>query len=73
MRWDDESIPMIFVEAISCPHCHQVKPIIVKTLDGGDGSKSRRCVCRSCSMRFVVVIELPEPCHDLADIENRPV
>ena len=56
--WD--TAPLVFVEAICCPHCGALRPIIVRTSQGGDGSRSRRCVCRRCSRRFVVVVELPE-------------
>ncbi len=65
MRWDDESIPMIFVTEYHCPSCFATKPLILRTLDGRDGSRSRRCICRSCSMRWILVIE--PPCQDLAD------
>lgn len=57
VSWQDA--PLVFVVAPHCPRCLAPRPIIIRSEQGGDGSVSRRCVCRSCSSRFVVVIELP--------------
>ena len=52
--------PIIFVHAICCPRCKALRPIIVRSSPiEADGSRSRRCICRRCSQRFVVVIEPP--------------
>ncbi len=59
MNWD--SAPLVFVTAPACPVCLSVKPMIVRSEQGGDGSTSRKCVCRRCSSRFVLVIEAPLP------------
>ena len=58
--WSDA--PLVFVTEIHCPSCLSPRPIIVRSVAGGDRSRSRRCVCRSCSGRFILVIEpsLPE-------------
>jgi len=58
IAWSDT--PIVFVVAPHCPSCGAMRPIIVRSEQGGDGSTSRRCVCRSCSSRFVVVVEPPE-------------
>jgi hypothetical protein len=48
---------------LSCPHCDRLGHMIVRSVAGGDGSQTRRCVCRHCSGRFLVVIDpdLTEP------------
>ncbi len=60
--WEDA--PLVFTEMVCCPHCHTLrKPIVIRTERGGDGSRSRKQVCRVCSRRWVLVIEteaLPE-------------
>ncbi|HJN11961.1 MAG: hypothetical protein QGG09_22360 [Pirellulaceae bacterium] len=58
MNWD--SAPLVFVTAIHCPHCLGLRPISVRSAANGDGSTTRRYVCRECSRRFVLVVELPE-------------
>lgn len=54
------SVPLIFVPAIACPVCRSERPIIVRTQSENDGSRTRRCICRVCNGRFLVVIEPPE-------------
>lgn len=56
--WD--AVPITFLQAVTCPHCGCGARVIIRTLQGGDGSKSQRSVCRRCSRRFLVVWELPE-------------
>lgn len=41
----------------SCPFCQSTSHAIVKTIDNGDGSRMRRCVCNRCSERFIIVVE----------------
>lgn len=61
--WTDA--PLIFTEAVPCPHCGTTrKPIVIRTERGGDGSRSRKQVCRVCSRRWVLVIEPPEGLPD---------
>jgi len=64
--WAD--CPTIFVHAIGCTKCGATRPIIVRTADNGDGSKTRRCICRECASRFNVCIELPESSNDAPDV-----
>lgn len=56
--WKDCEI--VFIPRTQCPHCQSPRPIVIRSERGGDGSTSRKCVCRSCSRRFVVVIEPTE-------------
>lgn len=56
--WTDA--PYVFTTLTSCPHCGTTrKPIVIRTERGGDGSRSRKQVCRVCSRRWVLVIEEP--------------
>jgi len=56
--WSD--VPYLFVPMVSCPFCRSTRPITIRSEQAGDGSTSRRCICRKCSRRFVVVLEPPE-------------
>jgi len=56
--WD--TAPILFMAAIACPYCGAPRPIVIRSARGGDGSTSRKCVCRKCAGRFVLVVELPE-------------
>ena len=56
-RWEDAET--ITREADCCPQCRAMKPIIVRSVDGGDQSRTRRCVCRECSHWWNLVIEPP--------------
>lgn len=61
-NWTDA--PLVFIQAATCPACGAGRPLTVRSAQGGDGSVSRRSVCRRCSQRFVVVVEFPEPLPD---------
>ncbi len=53
--------PMIFVPIVQCPRCKHQGHITVRSMPvESDGSRAKRCVCRRCSMRFVVVSEPDE-------------
>lgn len=56
--WTDA--PCIFIEAPACPACQALRPIIVRSEANGDGSTTRKAICRRCSERFKIVVELPE-------------
>ncbi len=56
--WDQ--VECVFVEGISCPHCGATKPITVRSEQNGDGSITRKSICRRCSRRFKVVVEFSE-------------
>jgi hypothetical protein len=57
--WTDA--PLVFVPLPACPKCHATRPITIRSEQGGDGSTSRKSVCRRCGGRFVIVCEPPEP------------
>ena len=57
-QWDN--LPMVFITEAACPYCMTPRPALMKSLPNGDDSTTRRCVCRECNRRFVVVVELPE-------------
>lgn len=56
-------VPYVFVivpepPPIVCPCCESTEtPIYVRTDQNGDGSVTRRSICRSCSERFKLVVE----------------
>jgi len=57
-NWSDA--PLVFTEMVACPCCGTTRrPIIIRSERGGDGSRSRRQVCKVCSRRWVLVIEPP--------------
>lgn len=41
-----------------CPACGHAKPIISRTEANGDGSSTRKAICRRCSQRFKVAVEI---------------
>jgi hypothetical protein len=56
--WQDA--PLVFITAAACPACGAGKPLIVRSEANGDGSTTRKAICRRCSERFKIVVELPE-------------
>lgn len=63
--WAD--VPMVFIPLPACPLCGAYRPIIVRSEAGGDGSTTRKAICRRCSRRFKIVVEPPKPdCQILA-------
>ncbi len=57
-HWDQAEL--VFLTRPLCPYCRHEKWISIRTLQGGDGSSSRRCICRKCSRRFILVFEPPD-------------
>jgi hypothetical protein len=57
VRWQD--CPIVFVTLPACPYCGTTGFITVRSEANGDGSVTRKSVCRRCSERFKLVIELP--------------
>jgi DNA-directed RNA polymerase subunit M/transcription elongation factor TFIIS len=48
----------LYVRRPRCPDCGEVETLLAyKTVDNGDGSKTRYAKCRSCSARVVMVLE----------------
>lgn len=55
--WADA--PTASIIAPHCPLCLALRPIIVRSEQNGDGSVTRKAVCRECSQRIKIVVELP--------------
>lgn len=69
--WQDAPTVTIFVvpaPPAPCPQCGYQKSIITRTDDNGDGSSTRKCVCKRCSSRFKVVVEIAK----LGNVELDP-
>ena len=49
--------PVIFVSRVKCPSCHGTDHATTRSADQGDGSRLQSKTCRSCGVRFYVVIE----------------
>jgi hypothetical protein len=60
MRKSWANVPRVFITLPGCPFCGAVRPILTKSDDNGDGSVTRKVICRQCSGRFKIVVELPE-------------
>jgi len=44
-----------------CPACGSpAEPIYLRYFRSADGSSTRRCVCRACSARFVLIAAPPD-------------
>ena len=56
-EWAD--VPMVFVVAPACPACRALRPIIVRSEANGDGTTTRKAICRRCSTRFKIIVEVP--------------
>jgi len=62
--WID--VPTVFIVAPSCPRCGALRPITIRSEQNGDGSVTRKAVCRRCSSRFKIVVEV-EPLEETFD------
>lgn len=48
----------LYVTRPRCPECGKVETLLAyRTVDNGDGSKTRYARCRSCRVRVVMVLE----------------
>lgn len=56
--WADA--PRVFISLPACPKCAGDDLKAVRSYANGDGSTTRRTICRSCGCRFFVVAE-PSP------------
>jgi hypothetical protein len=52
--------PIVFVTLPACPSCGSIEYRKVRTESNGDGSRTRKAVCRGCGLPFKIVVELPE-------------
>ncbi|NLF08948.1 MAG: hypothetical protein GX594_13355 [Pirellulaceae bacterium] len=48
----------VYVTRPRCPECGEVETLLAyRTVDNGDGSKTRYAHCRSCHARVVIILE----------------
>lgn len=59
INWSDA--PIVFIVIPTCPACGCHEYRRTKTAGNGDGSKTRKVVCRACELAYKIAIELPEP------------
>jgi hypothetical protein len=59
-RTDWSAVPMVFVEAVTCPRCGSTRYETTRSLDNGDDSRTKLARCRGCRQPFKVVSEIPE-------------
>lgn len=52
--------PCVVIVAPACPYCSARRPVIVRSEANGDGTTTRKAVCRRCSRKFKIVVELPD-------------
>jgi hypothetical protein len=65
--WDSE--PFVVIEKILCPWCAATSGrLVVRSELSADGSTTRRCICKGCSRRYVVILELPQSSR--AEVDN---
>jgi hypothetical protein len=57
--WD--SAPMVIIPApvrAACPYCGETRPAIIqRSASQGDGTTTRKSICRTCSGWFLVIVE----------------
>jgi hypothetical protein len=61
-RQDDcwANAPPVFITLPSCPHCGAVGYKRVRTEQNGDGSSTKKVRCSTCTLKYKIVMELPE-------------
>ena len=55
-------VPCLSIAPPHCPFCRSLRPITVRSVANGDGSTTRYSVCRQCSQRFLLIVELDDSC-----------
>lgn len=55
--WAD--VEWCFVTAPACPHCGCPRYKTIRSITTGDGSTTRKAICRECDSRFKICVELP--------------
>lgn len=56
-RTDWSAVPIVFIQAPTCPYCGAVELRSIRSIDQGDDSRMRLAECKVCVMPFKVVIE----------------
>lgn len=52
--------PWVFVRRPTCPTCGCPDYVRIRTERGDETSVTRKAVCRRCSQRYRILVELPE-------------
>jgi hypothetical protein len=60
-RIDWSSVPTVFIVVATCPRCGCCEYDRTKTADNGDGTRTRKVICRACSQPYKISVEMPEP------------
>jgi DNA-directed RNA polymerase subunit RPC12/RpoP len=47
----------LFLRLPRCPSCGSTRLLAYRSVDNGDGSRTRYAVCAACKQRLVVVVE----------------
>ncbi|NLX55169.1 MAG: hypothetical protein GXY58_08650 [Planctomycetaceae bacterium] len=55
--WHD--VPTITIYRPTCPVCGHWGYVLVRSADNGDSTRTRYAVCKRCSGRFKIIVELP--------------
>jgi hypothetical protein len=58
---DWSAVPTVVTTAPHCPECFALRPMVTRTDQNGDGTVTRKCICRECSLAFKIAVELPLP------------
>lgn len=59
-RWINAPIVFLTIPIPVCHHCGGTDFMRIRTETAGDGSFSRKLICRNCSRKTLAVYELPE-------------
>ena len=63
-RTDWSKAPVVSVTVPTCPTCGSRQYRRTRTDANGDGSATRKVICRECSAPYKIAIELPETGND---------
>jgi len=55
----DERLPTVIAVAPRCPNpdCGSTKHSSYRSIENGDGSRTKWTVCKACGQRFIIVLE----------------
>jgi len=60
-RIDWQDVPIVFVTLPTCAACGSPDYERVRSEGNGDGSVTRKAICRACGEPYKICVELPEP------------
>jgi hypothetical protein len=55
--WED--VPLVVIHRPACPSCGCWAHILHRSCQNGDGTTTRLAICKRCSGRFKILVELP--------------